>query len=74
MHYPNSHQSTAGTAEVFIRTGGFNVPVLPKRFLETFQWQIQATQSLQSLQPGGEGHISTIRVRLLHAIWCAIGF
>ncbi|QKX55157.1 uncharacterized protein TRUGW13939_02249 [Talaromyces rugulosus] len=60
--------STAGTAEVFIRTGGFNVPVLPKRFLETFQWQIQATQSLESLQPGGEGHISTIRVRLLHAM------
>ncbi|KAJ5648449.1 hypothetical protein N7490_004821 [Penicillium lividum] len=60
--------TTAGTAEVFIRTGGFNVPVLPKRFLETFQWQIQATQSLQSVQPGGDGHISTIRVRLLHAM------
>ncbi|KAJ5151556.1 hypothetical protein N7492_009851 [Penicillium capsulatum] len=60
--------TTAGTAETFIRTGGFNVPVLPKRFLETFQWQIQVSQSLKSVQPGGDGHISTIRVRLLHAM------
>ncbi|KGO69974.1 protein of unknown function DUF2236 [Penicillium italicum] len=60
--------TTTGTAEVFIRTGGFNVPVLPKRFLETFQWHIQATQSLKSIQPGGDGHISTVRVRLLHAM------
>ena len=30
-------------------------------------WVIQVTTSLESIQPGGEGHTSTIRVRLLHA-------
>lgn len=35
--------------------------------METFQWLIQITHELSSIQPGGEGHASTIRVRLLQA-------
>lgn len=34
---------------------------------ETTQHILQCTQSLQSIQPGGAGHTSSIRVRLLHA-------
>ena len=35
--------------------------------METFQWLLQVTHGLSSIQPHGEGHASTIRVRLLHA-------
>jgi len=35
--------------------------------METFQWLLQVTHGLQDIQPYGEGHASTIRVRLLHA-------
>ena len=35
--------------------------------METLQWLIQVTYELSSIQPGGEGHASTIRMRLLHA-------
>jgi hypothetical protein len=35
--------------------------------METFQWLLQVTSSLSSMQPGGDGHASTIRLRLLHA-------
>lgn len=34
---------------------------------ETTQHILQCTMSLESIQPGGEGHASSIRVRLLHA-------
>ncbi|CAG8971878.1 hypothetical protein HYALB_00007793 [Hymenoscyphus albidus] len=34
---------------------------------ETTQHILQITSSLPSIQPGGAGHISTLRVRLLHA-------
>lgn len=34
---------------------------------ETTQHILQCTRSLESIQPGGEGHASSIRVRLLHA-------
>lgn len=37
------------------------------RLFETTQFILQATQSLESIQPGGAGHASAIRVRLLHA-------
>jgi hypothetical protein len=40
---------------------------LLSRVVETFTWLTQVTNSLDSIQPGGEGHTSTIRVRLLHA-------
>lgn len=35
--------------------------------METFQWLLQVTHDLPSIQPHGEGHASTVRVRLLHA-------
>lgn len=56
-----------GPAEVLVRTGGLSQKSLIRRVLETFQWVAEATESLESLQPGGKGHASTIRVRLLHA-------
>lgn len=56
-----------GLAEVLIRTGGLSTRNLLRRVMETFQWLIEATESLESIQPLGKGHISTIRVRLLHA-------
>jgi hypothetical protein len=52
--------------EVLARTGGFNTKVARHRLLETTQHILQATKSLESIQPGGEGFASTIRVRLLH--------
>ena len=56
-----------GPAEVLIRTGGLSTRNLLRRVMETFQWLIEATESLESIQPLGKGHISTVRVRLLHA-------
>ncbi|OQD74996.1 hypothetical protein PENANT_c162G08715, partial [Penicillium antarcticum] len=56
----------AGGTEVLVRTGGFSVNVLQRRFLETFLWLLQVTSSLDSIKPNGEGFISTVRVRLLH--------
>ena len=61
-----SSQATSGTAEILIRTGGFSTKVLLHRLFETFQWVLQCTDSITSIQPGGAGHTSTIRVRLLH--------
>ena len=34
---------------------------------ETTQHILQCTQSVESIQPNGAGHASSIRVRLLHA-------
>lgn len=56
-----------GPAEVLIRTGGLSARNLLQRVMETFQWLLEATESLASIKPGGKGHTSTIRVRLLHA-------
>ena len=50
-----------------VRTGGFSTSKLLGRLLETFQWLVQVTNDLASIQPGGSAHIATIRVRLLHA-------
>lgn len=60
-------QASHGVGEVLVRTGGWSAKVLLHRLLESFQWVCQINKSLPSIQPGGEGHISTIRVRLLHA-------
>lgn len=35
--------------------------------LDTFQWLVHVTSSLPAIQPGGDAHTSTVRVRLLHA-------
>ncbi|OHE99192.1 tat pathway signal sequence [Colletotrichum orchidophilum] len=53
--------------ETLSRTGGFGVKVTRRRLLETFQHILQVTGDLPSIQPGGDGFASSIRVRLLHA-------
>ncbi|OHW91487.1 tat pathway signal sequence [Colletotrichum incanum] len=53
--------------ETLSRTGGFGVKVTRRRLLETFQHILQVTRDLASVQPGGDGFASSLRVRLLHA-------
>ncbi|OJJ32811.1 hypothetical protein ASPWEDRAFT_114436 [Aspergillus wentii DTO 134E9] len=53
--------------ETLARTGGFSADVARRRMLETLQHVLQVTDSVESLKPGGPGHISSVRVRLLHA-------
>lgn len=53
--------------EVLARTGGFSVKVARHRLFETTQHILECTKSLESIQPGGAGFASSIRVRLLHA-------
>lgn len=53
--------------ETLSRTGGFSVRVARRRLLETFTHVLDVTESLTSIQPGGRGFASTLRVRLLHA-------
>jgi hypothetical protein len=53
--------------ETLARTGGFNTKVARRRLFETTQHILQCTKSLESIQPGGAGHASSVRVRLLHA-------
>lgn len=53
--------------ETLSRTGAFSTKVAKHRLLETVQHILQATHSLEAIQPGGQGFASTIRVRLLHA-------
>ncbi|KAL6857321.1 hypothetical protein J3F83DRAFT_751233 [Trichoderma novae-zelandiae] len=65
--FVGENSSAPGVVEVLVRTGGFSTKVLLRRLLETFQHLLQVTASLESIQPGGQGHTTTIRVRLLHA-------
>ena len=53
--------------ETLARTGGFSTKVARHRLYETTQHILQCTRSLTSIQPGGDGHASSVRVRLLHA-------
>ncbi|OAP58007.1 hypothetical protein AYL99_07097 [Fonsecaea erecta] len=53
--------------EVLARTGGFSVKVARHRLFETTQHILECTRSLESIQPGGAGFASSVRVRLLHA-------
>lgn len=62
-----SQGASGRPAETLVRTGGHSVKVARHRFFETFQLLLQVTKSLDAIKPGGEGHISTIRVRFLHA-------
>jgi hypothetical protein len=57
----------ARVVETLARTGGFSTKVARRRLFETTQHILQCTKSLESIQPGGEGHASSVRVRLLHA-------
>ncbi|KAL4904635.1 hypothetical protein BDW74DRAFT_168249 [Aspergillus multicolor] len=65
--YALANFASPGVAEIFVRTGSFSTRVLLPRLLETLQWLLQITHDIISIQPGGEGHIATLRVRLLHA-------
>lgn len=60
-------QGANRVVETLARTGGFSTKVARHRLFETTQHILQCTQSLQSIQPGGAGFASSIRVRLLHA-------
>ncbi|KAJ9624396.1 hypothetical protein H2204_010849 [Knufia peltigerae] len=53
--------------EVLARTGGFSVKVARHRLFETTQHILECTRSVESIQPGGIGFASSLRVRLLHA-------
>ena len=57
----------ARVVETLARTGGFSTKVARRRLFETTQHILQCTKSLESMQPGGDGFASTVRVRLLHA-------
>jgi hypothetical protein len=57
----------ARVVETLARTGGFGTKVARGRLFETTQHILQCTRSLEGIKPGGEGHQSSIRVRLLHA-------
>jgi hypothetical protein len=56
----------ARVVETLARTGGFSTKVARSRMFETTQHILQCTKSLESIQPGGDGWASTLRVRLLH--------
>jgi ER-bound oxygenase mpaB/B'/Rubber oxygenase, catalytic domain len=60
-------QGATRVVETLTRTGGFATPVVRHRLYETTQHVLQVTMSPESLQPGGAGFISSVRVRLLHA-------
>ncbi|KAJ6034321.1 hypothetical protein N7499_001529 [Penicillium canescens] len=53
--------------ETLARTGGFGAKVVRRRLLETLQHILQVNSSAEGIKPGGEGHISSVRVRLLHS-------
>ncbi|KAJ0416395.1 hypothetical protein BJY00DRAFT_304169 [Aspergillus carlsbadensis] len=53
--------------ETLARTGGFGADVVRRRLLETLQHVLQVSLSLDSIKPGGAGHKSSARVRLLHS-------
>ncbi|KAJ5365956.1 hypothetical protein N7517_008842 [Penicillium concentricum] len=52
--------------ETLSRTGGFGAKVVRRRLLETLQHILQVNNSVEGMKPGGDGHISCVRVRLLH--------
>ncbi|KAI1756100.1 hypothetical protein F4782DRAFT_550034 [Xylaria castorea] len=65
--FVGENSAASGVVEVLVRTSGFSTRVLLHRLLETFQWLLQVTESLSAIQPKGSGHISTVRIRLLHS-------
>jgi hypothetical protein len=65
--FVGENSAASGVVEVLVRTGGFSTRVLPKRLLETFQFILQVTKSIDDIRPGGDAHVAAIRVRLLHS-------
>ena len=59
--------AAARTIEVLVRTGGFAPAAAQKRSFETAQWNLEIMRDIDSLKPGGDGWVSTVRVRLLHS-------
>ncbi|OTB13477.1 hypothetical protein K445DRAFT_336496 [Daldinia sp. EC12] len=55
------------TVETLDRTGDFSVDVVRRRLLETTQHTLNVTRDLESIKPGGDGFVDSVRVRLLHA-------
>jgi hypothetical protein len=53
--------------ETLSRTGGFGAKVVRRRLLETVQHTVQVNNSAAAMEPGGEGHMASVRVRLLHS-------
>ncbi|KAL5338636.1 hypothetical protein BJX70DRAFT_408632 [Aspergillus crustosus] len=53
--------------ETLSRTGGFGAKVVRRRLLETVQHTVQVNNSPAAMKPGGEGHLASVRVRLLHS-------
>ncbi|CAJ2511621.1 Uu.00g072460.m01.CDS01 [Anthostomella pinea] len=54
------------TVETLDRTGGFGVNVVRRRLLETTQHTLNVHRDLDSIKPGGDGFVNSVRVRLLH--------
>ncbi|KAB8276339.1 hypothetical protein BDV30DRAFT_224375 [Aspergillus minisclerotigenes] len=63
----NVRRGSPRVVETLARTGGFSADVVRRRLLETLQHILQVSLSLDSIKPGGKGHVSSVRVRLLHA-------
>ncbi|KAK1984688.1 transcriptional regulator [Colletotrichum cereale] len=66
--FVGENSASAGVVEVLVRTGGFRTRVLFRRLLETFQMLLEVTHSLEYIRPGGSGHKTAVRVRLLHSM------
>lgn len=60
--------AAVGPAEVLIRAGGLSSENIWQRTAQTLRWLTEVTESTESIQPGGRGHISTVKVRLIHAV------
>jgi len=58
--------SSGRTVETLDRTGGFDVNVVRRRLLETTQHTLNVHKDLKSIQPGGDGFVNSVQVRLLH--------
>ncbi|KAI0401142.1 hypothetical protein F4802DRAFT_619083 [Xylaria palmicola] len=57
---------SARATQTLDRTGGFDVKVVRRRILETTQHHFSVHRDLKSIQPGGDGFVNSVRVRLLH--------
>jgi ribosomal protein S28E/S33 len=66
--FVGENSASASVVEVLLRTGGFSTRSLRRRLLETFQLVLEVTHSLDFIKPGGKGHETTVRVRLLHSM------
>ncbi|KAH7344354.1 transcriptional regulator [Pyrenochaeta sp. MPI-SDFR-AT-0127] len=66
--FVGENSASKSVVEVLLRTGGFSTRSLRRRLLETFQLVLEVTHSLAFIKPGGKGHETTVRVRLLHSM------